>query len=121
MPLSVWGRDVMHDEAFLIQGREDDFEDAARSWLVRKVKGSDSAAASRGDRFAPKFAWNDGPIVGFRRGPISAMIGEHEWTVRLSRPVKSLPGWVARVSFGEERGDQRVEFKIGRSLSRATR
>ncbi len=121
VPPSVMGRDLWHDEAFLMQGREDDFEDAARKWLVRRVKGSDAAAASRGGAFGAKFAWNDGPLLGFRQGPISALVGEHSWSVRVSRPIRSLPGWVARLSVGAKDGDTVVEFKVGRSLFRALR
>src|SRR5688572_7470581 len=41
--LAVAGRDLVFEEQFLLEGREDDFEDAAKKWLSRRVKGSDAA------------------------------------------------------------------------------
>lgn len=120
IPVGAWGSDPIADEQFLIAGREDDFEDAATSWLARRVKGSDAAAAARGNRLAPRFAWDDGPIVGVRKGPISASIGEDQWQVRFVHRISRWPGWAARVTVGHEDGDDRIAFTIGRSLRAAT-
>jgi hypothetical protein len=119
LPLGVTGRDLVAEEQFLIEGREDDVQDAARKWLSRRVKGSDAARSSRGSRLAPKFAWDDGPVVGVRKGPVSATVSEDGWQLRWSRSLPQRPGWVARVSAGVEDGEERVAFSIGRSLLRA--
>lgn len=120
MPMSpgLVGRDLWAEEEFLIEGREDDFQDASTKWLARRVKGSDAAATRRAGRFAPKFAWDDGPLAGFRRGSFSVMAGEDQWSLRWSRRM-ARPGWVARVSCGSEDGEERIAFTIGRSLLHA--
>lgn len=119
VPPGLAGRDAWFDEQYVIAGREDDFEDAAEKWVTRKVKGSDGAAAHRGQRMAPKFGWDGGPLAGFRQGPISVMGGEDQWSVRFTHKMKR-PGWVARVGCGVEDGEERVAFSIGRSLFHAT-
>jgi hypothetical protein len=119
VPPGIAGRDAWFEEQYVIAGREDDFEDAAEKWVTRKVKGSDGAAAHRGHRMAPKFGWDGGPLAGFRRGPISVMGGEDQWSVRFTHKMKR-PGWVARVGGGVEDGEERVAFTIGRSLFHAT-
>lgn len=120
LPVGITGRDLVFEEQFLMQGREEDFESAAKRWTSRAVKGSDAAQAERGSRFAPKFGWNDGPVVGFRKGPISASHSPDGWAVRYSRALPRHPGWVARVSAGMDDGHERIAFTIGRSLARST-
>lgn len=112
------GRDLWAEEMFLLEGREDDFYDASRKWMSRKIKGSDAASLRRGGRISPKFAWDDGPLAGFRRGPISVMAGEDQWSLRWSRKM-ARPGWVARIGCGVEDGEERIAFSIGRSLFHA--
>ena len=119
--LAVAGRDLVFEEQFLIAGREGDFEDAAKKWLSRRVKGSDAARSERGSGFAPKFGWSDGPVIGVRKGALSATLGEWGWQVRWSHSLENHPGWVARVSAGVDDGEERIAFTIGRSLLRASR
>ena len=119
VPPGLAGRDAWADEEFVIAGREDDFEDAAEKWVTRKVKGSDGAAARRGPHVASKFGWDGGPLAGFRRGPVSFMAGEDQWSLRWTHKMDR-PGWVARVGCGVEDGEEKVAFSIGRSLFHAT-
>lgn len=120
LPVGLTGRDLVFEETFLMEGREDDFEDAAKRWLSRSIKGSDAARAERGSRFAPKFGWSDGPVVGIRRGPFSVNVEEDGWNLRWSHRLARHPGWVARVSAGMEDDEPRIAFKIGRSLVKAS-
>jgi hypothetical protein len=120
LPVGVSGRDPVTEEEFLLQGREDDFEDAARTWMTRKIKGSDIAHVSHPGRLEPKYAWNGGPVVGVRKGPLSAMVGSDLWEVRFTHRLRTHPGWSARVSAGVDDGEQKIAFSIGRSLLRST-
>jgi len=113
-------RDVSWMEAFVIEGREDDFEDAASKWLTRKLKGSSMTprdGSSHG--FTTKFGWNDGPIVGLRRGPLTAEMRPDGWRLRLTKRIGQR-GMLARAWVGEVDGDMACAFTIGRSLFRAT-
>jgi hypothetical protein len=120
VPIGVQGRDLVADEQFLIAGREEDFEDAARWWVERKIKGSDAAAGARGSSLAPRYGWNGGPVVGFRKGPVTVSVGADLWKVRWSRRWSRLPDWSTNVSAGENDGEAKVAFTIGRSLYKAT-
>ena len=112
-------RDVVFIENLLIEGREDDYERTSRRWLERSFKGSDAAAlaAGRDHRWQPRASWNDGPVGGFRRGMTTMMIGMNgDWRIRLTRPMKRLPGWSWRTWVGERDGEDIAGLTIGRSL-----
>jgi len=121
VPVGLQGQDLVFQERFIIENREEDFEDASEKWVARKLKGSDAAAAARGRlALSPRFGWDGGPIVGMNRGRFTVMGGEDQlhvkWTHQMLRP-----GWRARISVGTEDGEDRVAFSIGRSLLRASR
>lgn len=118
-PLGPITRDVVAEERFLIEERQDDFEDAAKKWLSRRLKGSD-AGPDHGSRVSPKLGWNGGPVLGVRKGPLSASVGEFGWHVRFTKKLASHPGWVARVTAGVDDGEEKIAFTIGRSLLRST-
>lgn len=114
-----YGRDVSFLEDFFIAGREDDYEHAARRWAGRTIKGSDAArdAADRAGRWQSRLDWNDGPVIGARRGPFSASAGwNSDWKLRYARPIAALPGWTWRTWIGERDGETIAGFTIGRSL-----
>jgi hypothetical protein len=114
-----YGRDVAFLEGFFIAGREEDYEHAARRWAGRTIKGSDAArdAADRGGRWQSRFDWNDGPVLGARRGGISGSVGwNSDWKLRFSRPIAGHPGWTWRTWIGERDGETIAGFTVGRSL-----
>jgi hypothetical protein len=117
----IYGRDLVFEEEFLIQGREDEFRNASRRWIEREVKGSDAAARRRmasGNKFRLKGGWDHGPVAGFGYGPMSVTASDHEWRLKGRWDVGS-HGWIATAWLGEERGDEAVGFTFGRTLSRA--
>ena len=117
-----YGRDLSFEQSFIIAGREDDYLDAAKKWAGRTLKGSDAASTARDGGTRMNYAWNDGPIVGVGRGPMSARVGwDGDWRVRYSRPLRSHPGWVLRASVGQKDGEDVAQFSVGRSLFASTR
>lgn len=121
VPVGVQGRDLVAEEQFLIAGREDDFEDAARWWVERQLKGESGLAGSGGGsrRLQPRYGWNGGPEIGFRLGRVTTMARQDGWKVRWSHGWASRPGWSTRVSCGVNDGDERVALTVGRSLFRS--
>jgi hypothetical protein len=116
-PPTPWGRDLVHDESFLIAGREEDHEEAARDWLARELKGSTRASMGRSPRVSPRLAWNDGPLFGVRHRGLSARVGPGQWRLKVTR---RMPGaWRASFYVGERDDETRVGFVIGRSLLRS--
>jgi hypothetical protein len=117
------GRDVTFEEAFLVGDREVDYERAARRWVSDQFRGGDGGGGGFG-RWHALGDWQGGPVVGFRRGIVSASVGEDGyWRVRISHAMANHPGWAWRAWAGEKDGEQVAGFTIGRSLyaSRRTR
>lgn len=121
VPVGVQGRDLVAEERFLIAGREDDFEDAARWWVERQLKGESGITGSGGGSpgIQPRYGWNGGPELGFRLGRVTTMVRQDGWKVRWSHGWASRPGWATRVSCGVNDGDERVALTVGRSLFRS--
>jgi hypothetical protein len=118
-PIGVPGRpDFLGDEELFINGREEDYESAARHWVGRRLKGSDSR--KRGPRRKPKptFAWDHGPIVGVGVGPVSARAGEDQWSVRwrTRRRLSNGGPWSSKISIGEKDGEFVAAVLFGRSI-----
>lgn len=113
-------RDLVFEERWLLAGREEHVERAARHWLGRRLKGSDRRHAARhrpGARPSPRLAWNHGPVVGVRVGPVSARVSEDSWRLQW-REVRSTRGgpWSTEVHVGERDGALQVGFTVGRTL-----
>jgi hypothetical protein len=111
-------RDAAWMESYLIEGRDDDFEDAAGKWLERKLKGSTMTPHGPSSGFATKLGWSDGPVVGLRHGVFTAEMRPDGWRLRLSKSFGQR-GMVARAWIGEVDGDMQCRFTIGRSLFHA--
>ena len=114
------GRDLNFEQDFLIAGREDDYEDAARRWAAITLKGSGTPGGASPAHMT--YAWNEGPLLGVTRGHISARAGVNgDWRIRYAVPIRSHPGWVARAWVGSNDGEEVAQFSIGRSLFASTR
>ena len=111
-------RDLVFEEQWLLAGREEEHEHAARHWLGRKLKGSDLRRSRRSaSPWGSRLAWDHGPLLGVGRGPMSLRVGESQWRLQWAkRWSRSGSPWRARASVGEEDGDFRAEFLIGRTL-----
>lgn len=110
-------RDLAFEEQWLLVGREDAHERAARHWIGRKLKGSDRRARSDGARWRTRLAWDHGALVGVGRGPVSVRFGESQWRLQWAqRWTRSGSPWRARAVVGEEDGEFRAEFLLGRTL-----
>lgn len=110
------GRDLNFEQDFLIAGREDEYEAAAKRWAAIALKGNGTQGGSSSAAHMT-YAWNEGPLLGVTRGHISARAGWNgDWRIRYSRPIRSHPGWVARAWIGSSDGEEVAQFSIGRSL-----
>lgn len=110
-------RDLVFEEQWLLAGREDDHQRAARHWLGRRLKGSDRRARSGGSAVRTQFAWDHGPLVGLGGGPFSVRAGASQWRLQWSkRWSRSQGAWRSRVWVGEDEGEFEARFLIGRSL-----
>ncbi len=110
-------RDLVFEEQWLLRGREDDHQRAAKHWMGRRIKGSD-LRSHRSDSFLKaKFAWDHGPLVGVGHGPFSVRAGSSQWRLQWSkRWARSSGPWRSRVWVGEDEGEFKAEFLIGRTL-----
>jgi hypothetical protein len=110
-------RDLVFEEQWLLAGREDDHERAARHWLGRRLKGSDLRSRSGPSPLKVKFAWDHGPLAGIGHGPYSVRAGASQWRLQWSkRWARSNGPWRSRVWIGEDDGDFQAQFMIGRTL-----
>ena len=122
-PLPVTpGRDVVFEESVFLTGREDHVRRAARSWLERSVKGSSSHRSTTDSPWGLRAAWNHGPLLGVRRGLVSAQAGPSSWRVSLRRPLPAggRSPWSLGASVGAEDGHLMASVVMGRSLRRAS-
>ena len=91
-------RDLVFEEQWLLAGREDEHERAARHWLGRRLKGSDRRAGGGGSIVKAHFAWDHGPLVGAGTGPFSVRAGESQWRLQWSKRWSRSGGpWRSRV------------------------
>lgn len=110
-------RDLVFEEQWLLAGREEDHEDAARHWLGRHLKGSERRVKDGRSPIKAKVSWDHGPLLGIGHGPVSLRAGGSQWRLQWStRWARSGGPWRSRAAIGEEDGDFKVEFMIGRSL-----
>lgn len=113
-------RDYAADEEFMIAGREDEYEDAARDWVERRLKGSATTERRRTPgTVRARLAWDHGPLVGAAKGPLGFQVGEDRWRLRLSKPIRMSSGqtWMLRGFLGEEHGEGwQCGITIGRNL-----
>jgi hypothetical protein len=114
----IGGRDLVFEERFLVAGREQDFERAARRWLSRQLDGPRVAAIGGRGGSRAHVGWHRGPTLGIAAGPLRAHVESGSWRLKVTGPRLRVGRgtWSISGYAGESDGDVRVGFLLGRSL-----